>query len=314
MTTHNKKSAVTQMVKENMRTSLGLGLLICALIASNIYLYRLYIQNEKKISEMLEQSQLLTEQLSDINQKYSDALARVDLSEKEKVSLMEAVQRIGMDYNATVQNYNQKIVEVDTLQKTVSIDDELLSKYSKYYFLNENYAPATTSLTYVDKSYTIGGKDIQLLSKVKDKLELMIRDASSNGVELIVHSGYRSFREQQGLKGTYVQTYGLSKSNSFSADQGYSEHQLGSTVDISDKVSGLSLAFDKTKAYGWLNSNAHRYGFILSYPKGNIYYQYEPWHWRYVGVELATYMYNNNKKFYDLEQSFINTYKVKIFE
>jgi D-alanyl-D-alanine carboxypeptidase len=142
----------------------------------------------------------------------------------------------------------------------------------------------------------------------------MMQDARNSNINLVIHSGYRSFEEQKGLKGNYVQTFGLTKSNQFSADQGYSEHQLGTALDLSDGKTGLAVAFDKTDTFKWMVDNAYRYGFILSYNKNNPYYQYEPWHWRYVGVALATYMKNNNLKFYDMDQKEIDKYKVNIFD
>jgi len=59
----------------------------------------------------------------------------------------------------------------------------------------------------------------------------------------------------------------------------------------------LILKFNKTKAYQWLLNNAYKYGFILSYPENNEYYIYEPWHWRFVGIKLATKLHNENKFF-----------------
>jgi LAS superfamily LD-carboxypeptidase LdcB len=73
------------------------------------------------------------------------------------------------------------------------------------------------------------------------------------------------------------------------------------------------VAFEKSTAYAWLNNNAYQYGFILSYPKDNVYYQYEPWHWRFIGVELATKLHNENRKFSDMDQREIDTYLIKIF-
>jgi len=63
-----------------------------------------------------------------------------------------------------------------------------------------------------------------------------------------------------------------------------------------------------------LNEYAHEYGFVLSYAEGNSYFMFEPWHWRFVGVELATRLKNEGKKFYDLDQREINQYLVKIFD
>ena len=108
--------------------------------------------------------------------------------------------------------------------------------------------------------------------------------------------------------------YGVG-ANQFSADQGYSEHQLATTVDLITKGLGGQLpGFDKTDAYKWLEKRAYKYGFILSYPSGNSYYMYEPWHWRFVGVKLATYLHNTDRNFYDIDQREIDTYLSNIFD
>ena len=109
--------------------------------------------------------------------------------------------------------------------------------------------------------------------------------------------------------------YGSGTANSFSAEQGYSEHQLGTTVDFTTKsLSGKLGGFDKTAEYKWLTENAHKFGFTLSYPPNNSYYTFEPWHWRFVGGDLARYLYNRNLHFYDMAQRDIDEYLIDIFE
>lgn len=203
---------------------------------------------------------------------------------------------------------------VNTLQKLSQTDPQLLAKYSKVYFLNENYIPA--SLSVLPKNYTQNtDRDYSILTNVEPYLLSIMNAAKQSDVDLLIDSAYRSFAEQQALKGEYTVVYGKGTANSFSADQGYSEHQLGTTVDfITPAQKGTLDGFDKTSAYAWLSDNAYRFGFILSYPKGNDYYIYEPWHWRFVGVQLATYLHDNNKHFYDLDQRQINTYLADIFD
>jgi LAS superfamily LD-carboxypeptidase LdcB len=139
-------------------------------------------------------------------------------------------------------------------------------------------------------------------SKVKPFLESMILKARSENIDLFVLSSYRSFDDQAVLKKGYTVTYGKGTANQFSADQGYSEHQLGTTIDFTtNSLKGNLVGFDKTSSYKWLQENAHLFGFTLSYPKGNEYYIFEPWHFRFVGVELATKLKNENKYFYDLD-------------
>ena len=88
--------------------------------------------------------------------------------------------------------------------------------------------------------------------------------------------------------------------NLFSAPAGASEHHTGLCVDVVDdahKDYELSQNFEDRPAFEWLSKNAHKYGFILRYPKDKIditTYDYEPWHYRFVGVYAATYMYEND--------------------
>jgi len=203
---------------------------------------------------------------------------------------------------------------VNTLEKLSETDPELLQKYSKVYFLNENYIPER--LAAVDKKYLYTESRSESVEyHAWPHLKDLINAADAQGVTIYIKSAYRSFDEQTELKNAYSVTYG-SGANAFSADQGYSEHQLGTTVDlITTGLKGeLTEAFGETQAYTWLQNNAYKYGYILSYPRNNAYYIYEPWHWRFVGVELATYLHNTGKSFYDLEQRQLDTYLVNIFD
>lgn len=214
-----------------------------------------------------------------------------------------------------VQQYVGAIsTSIDTLQKLARIDPELLKKYSKVYFLSENYIPKDMTIIPSDYTYSSGRQE-RFLTPAWPHLKTMLDTASSQGVTLYIKSGYRSFAEQKSLKNAYSQTYGKGTANAFSADQGYSEHQLGTALDfISTGLGGNLTGFNTTEAYAWLQNNAHRYGFTLSYPKGNAYYVYEPWHWRFVGVKLASHLHDTNKKFYDLDQREIDAYLISLFD
>ena len=204
--------------------------------------------------------------------------------------------------------------DVGNLQKLAQADPMLLKKYSKVYFMNENYTPK--HLVNISSHYIYSEtRTEQFLTESLPFLNNLLESAKTAGVSLYVKSAYRSFAEQKTLKSAYKVTYGAGTANAFSADQGYSEHQLGTTVDfISSGQSGQLSGFDKTASYTWLTNNAYQYGFILSYPKGNNYYVYEPWHWRYVGVRLATHLHENNLHFYDMDQRDIDTYLVNLFD
>jgi len=203
---------------------------------------------------------------------------------------------------------------VGTLEKLSKTDPELLQKYSKVFFLNEHFAPERVST--IDSKYLYLEQNPEVIhASVWPRLRNLLGAAEDSDKALYVSSAYRSFDEQKALKGSYSVTYGAGTANTFSADQGYSEHQLGTTVDfITTGLGGQLEGFDQTPAYKWLLKNAHKYGFTLSYPAGNAHYIFEPWHWRYVGVELATYLYTNDLNFYDLEQRKIDEYLVNIFD
>ncbi len=124
-------------------------------------------------------------------------------------------------------------------------------------------------------------------------LELLFSDAEKDGNYLYAMSGYRSYEIQKSLFTNYSLSHGEEAANRFSARPGQSEHQLGLAMDVSCESIGFILdeKFEDTKEGTWVRENAHKYGFIIRYQKGKediTGYMYEPWHLRYVGVELAS--------------------------
>ena len=243
-------------------------------------------------------------------------ILRKDISTTK--DLTSEIARALSNSNQTVQEFQQTIGQisgtVDTLNKLSKTDPELLQKYSKVYFLNEHYVPERLTEIPVEYLYSDSSPG-QIHTQVWPYLKALLDAAKTEGVALYVKSAYRSFDEQKSIKSSYRITYGAGTANQFSADQGYSEHQLGTTVDfITTGLGGDPEGFEKTSSYLWLLNNASKYGFTLSYYQGNPYYIFEPWHWRYVGVKLATYLQSENKHFYDLEQREIDEYLVSLFD
>lgn len=226
------------------------------------------------------------------------------------VALLRAEQRKNGNFEEQLSSLSGT---VGTLEKLAKTDPELLAKYSKVYFLNENYAPP--ALSSISSEYLFQkDRTLELHQSVAPNMEDLLEDAKEDGIDLLVISAFRSFSTQAALKSNYRMTFG-SGANAFSADQGYSEHQLGTTVDLTTAAVGASFSgFDKAPAYAWLTDNAWKYGFVLSYPKGNTFYQYEPWHWRFVGKGLAEYLHEENLHFYDLDQRTIDGYLAEIFD
>lgn len=258
-------------------------------------------------------AQRLTEEKALAEQVISDLSANLDSLTRDRDELKEALDEEVKKYKALEKQVGSALKTVGQLDKLSRIDPELLQKYSKVYFLNEHYVPPKTLP--IDKAYLYSDGDSESLhAQVMPFFEEMLQDAFDDGIELYVVSAFRSFNEQGSLKSAYTVTYG-SGANAFSADQGYSEHQLGTTVDLTTVgINGGLSGFDTTPAFAWLTKNAHRYGFVLSYPKSNGYYIYEPWHWRFVGEDLARKLHREDAYFYDFDQRAIDKYLVSIFD
>jgi LAS superfamily LD-carboxypeptidase LdcB len=204
-----------------------------------------------------------------------------------KNNLQDATTTLALTLHEETQRVRDQVGDisrdVNDLEKLTKTDPELLAKYSKIFFLSDNYEPAR--LVEVPDKYRYSDNQLlQVIPEVLPPLRRMIDEAKDDGIELYVLSAYRSFRSQGALKGQYSVTYGAGTANQFSADQGYSEHQLGTAVDlITTGTGGQLYGFESTLAYEWMLNNAHRFGFTLSYPQNNGYYIFEPWHWRFVG-------------------------------
>ncbi|MFA7252537.1 MAG: D-alanyl-D-alanine carboxypeptidase family protein [Candidatus Paceibacterota bacterium] len=249
-----------------------------------------------------------------LNQKLNNleaALATTTLTSQELAQRLKDQQNQTEEFADTIDDIAGT---VNTLEKLSKTDQELLQKYSKVYFLSDNYIPLR--LKDIDQNYlAINYKNLQFHASALKYLEDMFDDAEDDGMSLQIVSAYRSFGTQSALKTNYLVTYG-SGANQFSADQGYSEHQLGTALDITtaNQLPVLATTFENTPAFKWLESNAYKYGFVLSYPKGNAYYQYEPWHWRFVGIKLATRLHRDGLNFSDMDQRDIDKYLVNIFD
>lgn len=270
----------------------------------------------------------VSSQLNGLQNDYVVAQQKINELDQAIRAIQDEKAKIEAEKNATAQKLattkqsvdalTDKVAEVSkearTLEKLKELDPQLLQKYSKVYFLNEHYTPRELSL--VQEKYLANvKKPVQILLDVRSHMEEMLDEAETDGVDIKVVSGYRSFSAQEALKSNYKVIYGAGTANQFSADQGYSEHQLGTTIDLTSPGVGSGLeGFEKTPAYDWLLKHAFHYGFILSYPQGNKYYQFEPWHWRFVGVSLSRALHRDKINFYDMDQREINEYLGKIFD
>lgn len=164
---------------------------------------------------------------------------------------------------------------------------------NKKHPLSADYVPSDlVDITGIPKQ----NREEQMRSEAADNLIAMFNQASQEGVQLYFISGYRSYAYQENVYNGYVQSDGAEYADSISSRPGYSDHQTGLACDLGqvDLQGTLDETFINTAAGQWLYAHAHEYGFILRYPQGKeeiTGYTYEPWHYRYVGKDVANAMY-----------------------
>lgn len=164
--------------------------------------------------------------------------------------------------------------------------------------LPENYVPEDL-VPLTDVPTVLSNPEVNQLRKVAyEALKDLFTAAKEEGYELHARSGYRSYYTQASLYASYVENYGKDAADKYSAKPGQSEHQTGLSMDITCEAVNFKLdtTFGDTEEGKWVAENANRYGFIIRYPKGKeeiTGYAYEPWHIRYLGVDLAEKVYES---------------------
>lgn len=204
------------------------------------------------------------------------------------------------------------IKEVDG-KNVIQNSTNVMALVNKEFYLPNDYIPE--DLVRPNVEFSFGDEEIEkslMRKEAAEALEKMFTNAAENGIELYAVSGYRSYKRQQSLYEAEIARVGVEKADQAVAIPGASEHQSGLAMDISSRSNKFYLneAFADTTEGKWLKDNAHRFGFILRYPKEKMEitnYMYEPWHFRYVGVKAATIMYEHD---WSLEEYFNEVKKI----
>jgi len=171
--------------------------------------------------------------------------------------------------------------------KVITDGDYLLALVTKETTLRSDYAPTDLHSipAYMKPSYSM-----KLRKEALEHLTDLWHAADADGVTLGIRSAYRSYSTQKGLFQDYASRHGEEKANRFSARAGQSEHQLGTTVDFGGTGVDFQAAYAQTPQGEWLAANAYKYGFAMSYSQNKEHitgYIFEPWHYRYIGVDAA---------------------------
>lgn len=212
-----------------------------------------------------------------------DVIGKYDLNKTGKYNLK---------YVAVDSSKNQ--TEYDFILNIISDDNNRVFMTSKGYL-----GKVIDGVTYIDgvlivnKTYALPSTYGEgITSETQNAFNKMESDASKLGLNLWMASGYRSYSLQEIVYKGYVDMNGHAVADTYSARPGHSEHQAGLAFDLNT----ISSDFAYTDEGKWVYDNCYKYGLILRYPKDKVSitgYKYEPWHLRYVGVELATKLYNN---------------------
>lgn len=169
---------------------------------------------------------------------------------------------------------------------------------NKYYYLDKNYVPENL----------VKIRNTKLVQIAYDNFIKLQEAAKENGLTIYPTTAYRDYNFQSTLYNNYVKNDGIENADTYSARPGYSEHQLGYSTDLTNGKFVDFSEFEYTNEYKWLKDNAHKYGFILRYPKGKEYitgYMFESWHYRYVGIDIATYIYENEITYEEYYEYFL---------
>ena len=222
---------------------------------------------------------------------------------------------------------DKKIVVDNPYKVFTFYKEENLERYKKYKRLDNSFYTHTKEVTF-DKlmlvnKYNYVSKDFEVPNLVpvkefakegmyleKECMEAFVKmaqDALKSNYNIRAISTYRTYNYQENLYQNYVKKDGVKEADTYSARPGFSEHHTGLAIDV-DNIKTSYTDFLNTKEFQWMQDNAYKYGFILRYGKDkeNITgYMYEPWHYRYVGKDIAKYIYENNITFEEYYYEFI---------
>ena len=225
--------------------------------------------------------------------KYIEEFLSVDYAKLENLDRYVAYkEKENDDAETTVLYVNMDFDKEDYVDPLVidEFDDYVL--VNKHRQLSSEYVP--DDLVTIDEEYVKADEEIEIERNVAKAFYDMAEAASKEGLELMVSSGYRSYKDQEEITNTYLELYGQNYVDNYVAKPGFSEHQTAMSLDIASKSVNTFVNSDE---YTWMMDNGYKYGFILRYPKSKediTGYKCEAWHYRYVGKKIAKYIKENN--------------------
>lgn len=285
-----KKKLHLKIKKKNFTIFIIIILLIIfGIIKTTNMIINLTKEKEKKeIKETLTPKQKKLKELNNINKKidyFNDENIDRYIEYKNKNSdlkITQVIKNVNMNLDKPHYEFSTPANNLNTTYILVN----------KYYYLDENYVPE--NLEEISKQYALS--NMKLVKEAKEAFEEMAKAAKKEGLNIVAMSTYRDYTYQTNLYDKYVKQDGKEAADTYSGRPGYSEHQTGLAVDVFNNKESYTN-FHTTKEFIWMQEHAKEYGFILRFPQNKeeeTGYQYESWHYRYVGLQIATYISENN--------------------
>ena len=208
----------------------------------------------------------------------------------QEASAAHGHQGVSAKSDPQAASIKSKAVRVNLRTASINDANSLIVIVNKVRSLPASWKP--DDLVKLQVPYNGRAEARYLRKEASDALTKMFEAAKSEGFELWAVSGFRSYSLQNTVFNKYANMYGVLSAQNVSARPGQSEHQTGLAIDISTRAMNYNLyeSFGKSREGKWLAENAARFGFVLRYPKGSediTGYKYEPWHFRYVGKDIA---------------------------
>lgn len=226
---------------------------------------------------------------NDLTSKIKKEKYYIDSNLDRYLKYAEENAKLNLSKIITDVNSNLDKTKYEDTEKT-NIEDDNLMLVNKYYYLTEDYTP--NDLVTLTSKYNTGINS-KMRKEAANQFMKMSDAATLDNITIKNASGYRSYQYQVNLYDKYVERDGKKAADTYSARPGFSEHQTGLVTDINQ----IDNSFENTDAFKWLQDNAYKYGFILRFPKDKedvTGYQYEPWHYRYVGEYAAEKIHDEN--------------------
>lgn len=289
-----------------------IGFIILVILIFSGLKYIKYINSNPYKLKKLGYSEEQTEIILNLKDKYIEEILKMDFNEnyakfmKEKYFLFKNLNQYVEYYNKNKKDKISHIISiVNTKANNEWYDEDIVKNtdmskgdlilVNKFNQLKSNYTPK--NIVPISNYYSYD--DNSIVKKVYEAYKNMWYAAKEEDLTLIVTSSYRDYKTQETLWNGYADRNGEKWADSVSARAGFSEHQTGLTLDIVTYNTTMN-DFENTDEFKWLQKNAHKYGFILRYPKDKediTGYAYESWHYRYVGVDVATSIHEKNITF-----------------